>query len=119
MCLEVKESKNIDAVKEVISEYLRTLEELNIIRKKFFESIENDDKHARTYAATLKDYRGIQVKLLQTLAKLGVKGSDEDDLVKILSNLPEIQCDISDCKCAYHISISKIIEGEKHEGQGS
>lgn len=109
----LKDSDKIDVVKEVISEYLRTLEELNVIRKKFLESVEKDSAGARTYAATLKDYRGIQVKLLQTLAKLGVKGSDEDDLVKILSNLPEIQCNVSDCKCAYHISIRRIIEGER------
>jgi hypothetical protein len=109
----LKESDKIDVVKEVLSEYLRTLEELNVIRKKFLESVEKDSTGARTYAATLKDYRGIQVKLLQTLAKLGVKGSDEDDLVKILSNLPEIQCDVGDCKCAYHIGIRRIIEGER------
>lgn len=101
---------NIDPAKEVIREYFRVIEELNVIRKKFFQSMnKKQDRSTRTYAATLKDYRSIQVRLLQTLAQFGVKNSD-DDLVKLLSDLPEIVCKVDDCKCAYHSSIKRIIE---------
>lgn len=67
------------------------------------------EKDARTYSFTLKDYRSIQVKMLQTLAKLGVKNS-EDDLARLLSDLPEIRCDVKNCPCAYHQSIKRILE---------
>jgi len=67
------------------------------------------NRDTRTYSATLKDYRSIQVKMLQTLAHLGVKNS-EDDLAKLLSDLPEIRCDVKDCPCAYHQGIKRILE---------
>jgi len=68
-----------------------------------------NERDARTYSFTLKDYRSIQVKMLQTLAHLGVKHS-EDDLARLLSDLPEIRCDVKDCPCAYHQGIKRILE---------
>ena len=100
----------IDPVKEVIKEYFLVREELEVIRKKFFQSMSRKhDRSARTYSATLKDYRSIQVKLLRTLVDLGVKHS-EDDLAKLLSDLPEVRCDVNNCGCAYHQSIKRILE---------
>jgi len=100
----------IDPVKEIIREYLLVREELEVIRKMLFLSLRRGhDKSTRTYAGTLKDYRGIQVKLLHTLVDLGVERS-EDDLVKLLSDLPEVRCDVKDCQCAYHKSVKKILE---------
>jgi len=105
----------IDPVKEVIREYFRVKEELQAIRRKFFQSVSRkQDKSARTYAATLKDYRSIQVKLLQTLVSLGVERS-EDDLAKLLSDLPEVRCDVKDCQCAYHKSVKRILEPVKRD----
>jgi len=102
-------------VKEVIREYLRTKEELKLIRSKFHQTLKRkQDKDARTYALIMKDYRSAQVKLLQTLVHLGVKNS-EDDLAKLLSDLPEVKCDVQDCACAYHLSIKRIIDRVKRD----
>jgi hypothetical protein len=96
-------------VKEVIKQYLLGLEDLEIIRRKFLHYMRTkQEKSARTYASVLKDYKGIQVKLLQTLASLGVETSEED-LAKLLSDLPDVTCDVQHCACAYHQSIKKIL----------
>ncbi|HLE34460.1 MAG TPA: hypothetical protein VI698_01085 [Nitrososphaerales archaeon] len=101
----------IEPVKEVVREYLRVNEELEIIRGKFFRSSRTKDRKSTTsYAATLKDYRSIQVKMLHALVSLGVKKSD--DLVNLLSNLPDIDCKVENCQCAYHTSIKQKLEPE-------
>jgi len=107
---DVDKQHEIDPVKEVIREYLLAKEELEVIRKMFFLSLRRKhEKSARTYAGTLKDYRGIQVKMLQALVDLGVDQS-EDDLAKLLSGLPEVRCEVKNCECAYHKSIKRILE---------
>lgn len=103
----------------MLREYFRVKEEVELVRKKFIKSMSGKrDEAARSYSATLKDYRSIQVKFLQTLAHLGVK-NPEDDLAKLLSNLPEIVCDIPDCKCKYHASIKSIAEVSNDNEQDS
>lgn len=99
----------IEPVKEVIREYLRVNEEVEVIRKKFFRSSRTkNDKSTRSYASMLKDYRFIQVKLLYALVKLGVKKSE--DLVNLLSNLQDIDCTVENCQCAYHKSIKQKLD---------
>ena len=107
--ISASDKHEIEPVKEVVREYLRVNEELEVIRKKFFRSSRTKDhKSTRSYASTLKDYRSIQVKLLYALVALGVKESD--DLVNLLSSLPDIDCNIENCQCAYHKSIKQKLE---------
>ena len=106
----VNEEHEIEPVKEVIKQYLQSLEDFAIIRRKFLHYVKTkEEKSARTYASVLKDYKGIQVKLLQTLARFGVETSEED-LASLLSGLPEVTCDVQECACAYHQTINKIVE---------
>jgi len=98
----------IKPAEEIVSEYNRMKPELNAIRRKFLQAIRtNNEKGARAYSATLKDYRSIQVRLLLAMAQLGVNPND-DDLAKLLSDLPEVRCDDKNCKCPYHQTIRKL-----------
>jgi hypothetical protein len=109
--ISTSDKREIEPVKEVVKEYLRVNEELEIIRDRFFRSSKtNNHKGTRSYAATLKDYRSIQVKMLRALVSLGVKKSE--DLVNLLSNLPDIDCKVENCQCAYHASIKQKLEPE-------
>ena len=100
----------IRPAEEIVSEYNQMKPELNAIRRKFLKAIRtNDEKSARAYSATLKDYRSIQVKLLLAMAQLGVRSTD-DDLAKLLSDLPEVRCDNKQCKCPYHQTIRELAE---------
>ena len=123
------DNKEIDPAKEAVKKYLEVNREVEILRRKFFDAMRRKrDSNATAYAATLKDYRNIQVKILQTLSHLGVKHS-EDDLVRLLSDLPEVKCDVKDCACGYHRSIRAILDSveekqddnckDNHEGRES
>lgn len=102
--------RSIEPAEEIASEYNRMKPELNAIRRKFLRAVRtNDEKGARAYSAALKDYRSIQVKLLLAMARLGVKATD-DDLAKLLSDLPEVQCNDKKCKCPYHQMIRRLDE---------
>jgi hypothetical protein len=81
-----------------------------MIRRKFFDCIDTKPNHTvRSIAATLKDYRSIQVKLLQTFTSFGVDNSEED-LARLLSGLPEVKCQVKECICEYHKIINEIVE---------
>ncbi|MGH9878076.1 MAG: hypothetical protein ACRD5H_10595 [Nitrososphaerales archaeon] len=109
--ISTSDKREIEPVKEVVREYLRVNEELEVVRDKFFRSSRTKDhKSTKSYAGTLKDYRGIQVKMLRALVSLGVKKSE--DLVNLLSSLPDIDCKVENCQCAYHTSIKQKLEPE-------
>lgn len=100
----------INPTHEIISEYRRLKPELDAIRRKFLRAVRTkDEKSTRAYSAALKDYRSIQVRLLIAMAQLGLKPTD-DDLAKLLSDLPEVKCDDKDCKCPCHETLRTVAE---------
>jgi len=57
---------------EIVDQYREMMQELKILREKFLQAVaSNDEKNARAYSASLKDYRSIQVKLIQAMQKMG------------------------------------------------